>query len=82
MVSAPWWNLFGIFLLQEHFVRSEVADATGIVKYTHKRVFRHQPPKLFGGEEGATDPLHPFYSAAYAKKIGSFHGNVKLDIGF
>ena len=73
MVSAPWWNLFGIFLLQEHFVRSEVADATGIVKYTHKRVFRHQPPKTFWGGGGGYGP---------PASLGSFHGNVKLDIGF
>ena len=37
-------------------MRSEVADATGIVKYTHKRVFRHQPPKTFWGGGGGYGP--------------------------
>lgn len=69
MVSAPLWNLFGIFLLQEHFVRSEVADVTGIVKYTRKRVFfAPTPPELFLGG-GLRGPCPPFYSAAYAKKF-------------
>ena len=66
MVSAPC----GIFLLQEHFVRSEVADVTGIVKYIRKRVFWHQPPppKLFWGGLRIPSPS-PFYSATYAKKL-------------
>ena len=66
MVRAPC----GIFLLQDHFVRSEVADVTGIVKYVRKRVFWHQHPpqkKLSWGGGGATDPLAPLYSAAYEK---------------
>ena len=78
MVSAPLWNLFGIFLLQEHFVRSEFADVTGIVKYTRKRVFfcTNPPPNFFLGG-GATGPLPPppFYSAAYAKKFYICGGN-------
>ena len=60
MVSAPLWNLFGIFLLQEHFVHSEVADVTGIVKYTRKRVFLHQPPpRTFFGKGGLRAPCPP-----------------------
>ena len=54
MVSAPC----GIFLLQEHFVCSKVANVTGIVKYIRKRVFGTNPPKklFLGGGYGSPPP--------------------------